>query len=513
MWSKLDQFLNNITMYRLLLYGLASLAGIALLFSFFSLLPFSPWQILSSLLVFLLVARLANPLFSRLFGVAVNVESSYITAAILFFILPPAERGWEYWILGLVTLTALASKYILTLKNRHVFNPAAIGAVIAGTCLMYPATWWIGNAIFLPFVLILGGVVVKKIRRLPLLGSFLAVAVLRIFLSNLSLLTAPAAWVELLSEIVQSWPLIFFATIMVTEPLTAPAQRSMQMVFGAIVGWLFGSTFHWGPIYASPELALVLGNVFAYFFALREKVRLSLLSKEQLSDDIWEFVFEPSVPINFQAGQYLECTLATSRNDERGNRRYFTIASAPTEKVVRLTMKFAHPGSTFKQAMLALPTGGQLLVSQIAGDFVLTVSVTQPLVFIAGGIGITPFRSIVKYLIDISTKKPKNPRNITLFYAVRQPAELMYQNLWREAEQKLGMQVIFALTQKTAPDKKWLGKMGYLTPAMIKESIAQPQQARYYLSGPNAMVQSYLRMLLDMGVPRNQIVTDYFPGF
>ena len=113
----------------------------------------------------------------------------------------------------------------------------------------------------------------------------------------------------------------------------------------------------------------------------------------------------------FAAGQYLEWTLPLQQADSRGNRRYFTIASAPTEETVRLGVKFAPDGSAFKRGLARLQAGDQIVASQLAGSFTLPRHRSRKLVFIAGGICITPFRSMLAELLD-----RRDARQIIILY-------------------------------------------------------------------------------------------------
>src|SRR5260370_1410080 len=120
----------------------------------------------------------------------------------------------------------------------------------------------------------------------------------------------------------------------------------------------------------------------------------------------------------------MEFTLAHPHSDSRGNRRYFTLASSPTENLVHLGIRFYDQGSSFKQAMFQMNGKTQFVAAQIAGDFTLPTDPSQKLVFIAGGIGITPFRSMLKYLLDTHQR-----RDIVMFYANRRVDEIVYKDV------------------------------------------------------------------------------------
>src|SRR6266568_8903150 len=107
----------------------------------------------------------------------------------------------------------------------------------------------------------------------------------------------------------------------------------------------------------------------------------------------------------------------------------FTMASSPTEKEIHIGVKFSEPSSKFKRALLAMQPGDAVEVGQIAGDFTLPKDPAQKLVFVAGGIGVTPFRSMLKYLLDTGQK-----RDIVVLYVVTRPGDLVYDGVLRQAE-------------------------------------------------------------------------------
>src|SRR5674476_218591 len=119
------------------------------------------------------------------------------------------------------------------------------------------------------------------------------------------------------------------------------------------------------------------------------------------TDNIKTFWFEPDKPFHFTAGQFSELYLPHDHPDERGEKRWFTISSSPHEKLVSITTKFAlERGSSFKQTLSQLKPDATVELAEAMGDFVLPVDQTRPLIFIAGGIGLTPFHSMLTWLTD-----------------------------------------------------------------------------------------------------------------
>ncbi|MEK7118156.1 MAG: oxidoreductase, partial [Patescibacteria group bacterium] len=292
MRKTIDNFLNRFTMYRLTLWGLALLSVIAIVFGFFGILPYSGLSFVWALLISLAVCFATNVCISRMLRAPTGVESVWITAFILFLIMPPVSSWSDTGLVALAAVIAMASKYVLAIKKRHIFNPAAIGALLAGLVMGSGAIWWIGSVVMLPFVLVVGLLLVRKIRRMELFVVGTVAGILSAFatsVSSIGFLNANSS--HLLFQIVASWPIVFFASIMLTEPATTPPTKKLQIIYGTIVGLLFGSSFHFGPLYMSPELALLIGNVFSYLVSSKQRIILHLKQKTQIAKDTFQFLF------------------------------------------------------------------------------------------------------------------------------------------------------------------------------------------------------------------------------
>lgn len=498
----LDRFLNKITMYRLVLYVLFAYIVIAWILSFFGLMPFSWLELLLTFATLTLFAWLSNLVFAKIFGVAPNTESFYITAFILTLIVTHTTDRAGLGFLALVAVIAMASKYILAINRRHIFNPAAFAAVAAFYIFGYGASWWVGN-MYMQIPLVIGGIlIVRKIRRASMVLTFLATNLLLIALFNCQ--NGTGVWLAISSTFVYSY-LIFFATVMFTEPSTTPPTHRLRILYGVVVGVLASPYMTFGDFYLTPELALVAGNVFSYLVSPKFRLVLKLQGKKQIGQNIYEFVFQPSRRINFQPGQYLEWTLNHKNADLRGNRRYFTIASAPSENEIRLGVKFHPQSSTFKKALLESGEGAQFFAGQLAGDFTLPKGKNEKLVFIAGGIGITPFRSMVRHLIDT-----QDSRDIVLLYSNKIESEIGFCDVFEQGKD-VGVRTIYTLTGESPAD--WTGERGRIDSEMIRKLVPDFAQRIFYVSGTDAMVRGMEQTLRAMGLPRNKIKTDFFPGY
>lgn len=485
-------------MYRLVLYYLMILLGTAEILSFFHVLPFDSISLLISTIFLVGICWMSNKIFAVLFHVPTNGESVYISALILALIITPSSIA----LLFFSGLFAIASKYVINLTNKHIFNPVAIGVFLAGILTGHYASWWVGTASLLPVITIGGYLVVRKIRRENMVFSFIGVVLLLIvgiaIFNKADLLLS-------LKKIFLETPLLFFASIMLTEPLTTPPTEWLQNIYGGIIGLLYTPYVHIAGFSPTPETALLVGNIFSYFVSPKIRARLVLQRKIKITKDIYNFVFSAKQKISFLPGQYMEWTLSHKGTDSRGNRRYFTIASSPSEKNITLGVRFYPHGSSFKNRLFYLSEKDEIIAAQIGGDFTMPKDTTKKLIFVAGGIGITPFRSMIKFLLD---KKEK--RDIVLFYTAKTIDDFAYKNIFDEAEKVLGLKVVYTVTDKQNMTNLWKGYTGRITKELIEKEISDVKERICYLSGSTVMINSFEQILKQIGV--RHIKKDYFSG-
>lgn len=506
--EKIDQFLNNVTMYRLVMNSLVFLSLLSILLSWLKVLPFDPVKMLIGLTALSIAGIVSRLILEKIFQSITNYESSLITVLILFLILPAPENFSEVLLVATVAIIANASKYILAINRKHIFNPVAIATVISVYIFQFGATWWVGSAVLLPFTLILGLLIVIKLRVIKMFLTFLLVSTSTILFFGFLSGSDP---IILLTETLTSWPLIFFGTIMLTEPLTTPVTATLRLQYAVLVGFLFGSTLRVGFLTVTPEVALVIGNIFSFYVGNHKKTFLTLIKKTKIAPEVFEFEFKTDKKLNFFPGQFIEMTLKQPLSkipDSRGNRRFFTIASSPTEKHLKLGIKIPQNSSSFKKQLQSMPLDSIFTADHLGGEFILPDDPTQKLVFIAGGIGITPFRSMIKYLTDQNEK-----REIILLFVGSTIDEFVYEEIFAEAETKINLKTHYVITKKENLPKNWRGSVGYIDAEMIKKNVPDFRSRKFYLSGPHGMVVAYEKVLADLEIPKENIVTDYFPGF
>jgi ferredoxin-NADP reductase len=500
--TSLDRLTGRVTMYRLMIIVLGAIALIAVILGIIpGGLAYSTLALLASLATMLVVTYLSNRLVAALFRVTPHAESSVITALLLFFLFRPSFALADLGIAALVAIIASVSKYVLAIRGRHIFNPVAIAAVIIALTQLSGATWWVATPYLLAPVVIGGFLVVYRLRRFAIVGTFLAVAfVLTVArFTSQGLDPVAAAWLALGSA-----PLVFFAVFMLDEPLTQPPLRWQQLVVAAVVGVIYSVSFSFGPVYTSPELALVVGNILAFFFGQKRAIRLEFIGSRELTPTARELSFLPASGLAYRAGQYVELTLPHSKADARGVRRIFSVTSPPTGSELSFGLRVPEESSSFKRAIGELQPGDRVAATSVGGDFVLPRDSSTPLLLVAGGIGITPFISHLRHLRSVA-----DDRDIVLVYAVSDAAELAY----ADELEAMGVQVLVvapSTPSRLAVGWDYLGS-GHLTATMLADRVPRLTARHAYVSGPPAMVSILKRDLRALGLRR--IRSDYFAGY
>lgn len=264
--DQIDNFLNKTTMYRLTLYCVIFLWILGLIFSVVGILHFNFVNLILSLALIFGFCVIANEIFARVFNAPSNAESVYITAFILASIISPMNSLTDFYFLFWASILAMAAKYIFAIGKKHIFNPAAIGVVLAALVANQSATWWMGTMYLAPFVLIAGLLICRKIKRFDLFLSFIISSL--VFTISYGIKAA----------IFES-PMLYLGSIMLTEPATTPPKRNLRIIYGALVGFLNAPFISIAKFYFTPEIALVAGNVFSYIASPKEKFVLKLKEK------------------------------------------------------------------------------------------------------------------------------------------------------------------------------------------------------------------------------------------
>jgi ferredoxin-NADP reductase len=224
--------------------------------------------------------------------------------------------------------------------------------------------------------------------------------------------------------------------------------------------------------------------------------------------DVMSFIFDlGGKQLEYRPGQIIHYELdALVFPDERGNHRHFTISSSPTEEgIVMFTTRIR--GSGFKETLRQAPVGYELTCETPEGEFILGQGETRIRhVFIAGGIGITPYRSILRYAADMN-----EPLNVLMLYFNRSSADIIFR---RELESIARQMPQFSLVNVlTEPEKGWKGEHGKLGETILRKSIPDPGGLCFWVSGSPGMVSTCRELLELIGVKEQNIRTERFMGY
>lgn len=225
------------------------------------------------------------------------------------------------------------------------------------------------------------------------------------------------------------------------------------------------------------------------------EMKVKLVAKQKIFSEVYNFVLSTDIPIVWEAGQYMRYQLTHSSPDDRGESRFFTISSAPFEKNLHLTTRINSSSSTFKQKLLSLEPGDTFDAFGPNGKFTVP-RLEKPVVFIAGGIGITPFRSIIANLDHQNLAIP-----ITLLYA-NKTNEIIFQAELEKIAQKHPEFTIHYFIDNNKLDQ-----------AALQQFTSNSNPSIFYISGPEGLMKSLFEMLQNSGISEDNIKHDFFPGY
>lgn len=236
-------------------------------------------------------------------------------------------------------------------------------------------------------------------------------------------------------------------------------------------------------------------------------MRIRLKERRFETADVISFVFDlMGQPYPYLPGQFAFFELdELAFPDDRGSRRHFTLSSSPTESgIVTFTTRMR--GSGYKETLRQAAPGYELAIEEPLGDFTLPEGETRRQVFIAGGIGVTPYRSMLRHAADAKTPLPS-----LLLQFAGASSDLVFRP---EFEALAGQVPGFSLVPViTGPGEGWTGERGKLNEALLRRHVPDPGQAVFWVSGPPSMVLAAAEQLERFGVPGDAVRTDSFSGY
>ncbi|MGH9864626.1 MAG: FAD-dependent oxidoreductase [Candidatus Acidiferrales bacterium] len=237
-------------------------------------------------------------------------------------------------------------------------------------------------------------------------------------------------------------------------------------------------------------------------------IPMKLKERKEIANGTMAFLMEKPAGFDFKPGQAMEVKLENPpETDAEGNSRAFSIASAPHEKDVMFATRMRD--TAMKNSLKKIPLGTELQVDGPWGDLKLHTRATRPGVFLAGGIGITPFRSIV-----LDAAKNKLPHKLWLFYSNRRPEDAAFlEELGRAEKENSNFKMIATMTEMEKSSRPWHGKTGFVDKAMLSDAIGDLSAPIYYIAGPGAMLNAMKKMLLEAGVNEDDVRAEEFAGY
>jgi ferredoxin-NADP reductase len=230
---------------------------------------------------------------------------------------------------------------------------------------------------------------------------------------------------------------------------------------------------------------------------------VKLKEKRWIATSTAHFILEKPPGYKFIAGQFMDVRLPGKEDLTH----HFTITNSPDEETLSFATRMRR--STYKDRLDKLDTGAELQISDASGDFEFKpVSGRKP-VFIAGGIGITPFWSILQ---DSPASDSVTP--IVLVYSNRRPQDVaFFEELRQLAEARDSFEMIATITEPDFAEMNWAGETGPIDAQLIRKAAPNVTAAEFYIAGPPAMVKAMQTLVADNGAPGSQIHAEKFVGY
>lgn len=235
---------------------------------------------------------------------------------------------------------------------------------------------------------------------------------------------------------------------------------------------------------------------------------VKLKSRDEICEATMAFRFEKPAHWAFKAGQAMDITLLDpAETDGEGNTRTFSIASAPQEDALMIATRMRN--SAFKRCLKALPIGSNVKIDGPSGSFTLHNNSARAAVLLAGGIGITPFRSMV-----VRAAEEKLAHHIFLFYSNRRPEDAPFlEELQALEKENPNYKLVATVTNVEKSGGSWQGETGWIDGEMISKYLKQAASPIYYIAGPPEMVKGLHEMVNRTGVDDDDVRTEEFPGY
>jgi ferredoxin-NADP reductase len=236
--------------------------------------------------------------------------------------------------------------------------------------------------------------------------------------------------------------------------------------------------------------------------------KVKLKSRQEIAFGTMAFHFEKPGGFTYKAGQFGDFTLADPpETDAEGNTRGFSLASAPYESDLMVATRMRD--TAFKRVLKTMELGSELTLDAPYGSFTLHGDASIPAVFVSGGIGVTPVRSII-----LQAAHDKLPHKIVLFDSNRRPEDSAFLDELAAAQKRNpNFTLVGTMTEMEKSSQAWSGETGFVTKAMLLKSVSDLNLPIFYISGPRTMVAAMRKILDESGVKDDKIRTEEFSGY
>jgi ferredoxin-NADP reductase len=236
--------------------------------------------------------------------------------------------------------------------------------------------------------------------------------------------------------------------------------------------------------------------------------QVTLKNRQEVAKGTMAFYFDRPAAFTFKAGQFIDLPLPDlSDSDPQGHTRAFTLASAPSEQQLMVATRLRD--TAFKRMLGEMPLGTTIDIEGPFGQFTLPDNNSRTTVFLAGGIGITPFRSML-----VEAAHNKLPHRLILMYSNRHPEDAAFLDELQALQQdNPDYTCIGTMTSPTVGAEAWKGETGRIDQAMLRKYVKDTETAMFYVVGPPAMVKGLRKMLESAGIHKNSIRFEEFVGY
>jgi len=233
-----------------------------------------------------------------------------------------------------------------------------------------------------------------------------------------------------------------------------------------------------------------------------------LLNRVEVAEGTMAFYFEKPSRFDFKPGQSADLTLSNPpETDSAGNTRTFSIVSPPFENQLMFATRMR--GTAFKGSLKKVPLGTQVKIDPPMGSFTLHKNSAKAAVFLAGGIGITPFLSIVR-----QADHERLSHKLHLFYSNRRPEDAPFLDVLQMLEKtNPNFRLVCTMTEMSKSKKEWKGETRRINQEILSRHLANLQGPIYYIAGPPAMVAGLRKVLVAANVDEDDIRTEDFAGY